>query len=318
MPATAEAQAKTRAFARVLGPFLIIVPGIIAMRAPEMGPYIPSFFGNPALVWITGALMLFGGLFVIAQHQYCIFISYRRDDSQNIADRIFDHLSRDFDRKKLFKDVDNIPIGTNFRDYLAKAVAKTDIMLAIIGPSWAAQGADGRRRLDDPNDFIALEVASALKLGRPVVPVLVGGAQMPRPDELPEPLKELSVINAVQVRPDPDFIKDYQRLSKALKAIATQSSGKVTPVRRVISRAAVFLANLAFGKVAVGKLKSSTLVNVIYYTKDQKSNYTGDIYAVYFRDTYEQGVLLEYMIFIREHDAKWRLSGLGSVPAPTD
>lgn len=174
-----------------------------------------------------------------------IFISYRRDDSQNIADRIFDHLSRDFDRKKLFKDVDNIPIGTNFRDYLAKAVAKTDIMLAIIGPSWAAQGADGRRRLDDPNDFIALEVASALKLGRPVVPVLVGGAQMPRPDELPEPLKELSVINAVQVRPDPDFIKDYQRLSKALKAIATQSSGKVTPVRRVISRAAGVIALIA-------------------------------------------------------------------------
>jgi FtsH-binding integral membrane protein len=70
MPATPEARAKTHAFARVLGPFLVIVPGIIAVRAPELGLYIAPFFGNPALVWVTGALMLFGGLFVIAQHQY--------------------------------------------------------------------------------------------------------------------------------------------------------------------------------------------------------------------------------------------------------
>ncbi|MGO9484213.1 MAG: hypothetical protein ACLPX9_06480 [Rhodomicrobium sp.] len=70
MPATPEAQANTRAFARVLGPFLVIVPGIVAVRGPDMGAYIAPFFGNPALVWITDALMLFGGIFVIAQHQY--------------------------------------------------------------------------------------------------------------------------------------------------------------------------------------------------------------------------------------------------------
>ncbi len=70
MPATPEAQAKTRAFARVLGPYLVIVPGIVAARAPDMGAFVAPFFGNPALVWIMGALMLFAGLFVIAQHQY--------------------------------------------------------------------------------------------------------------------------------------------------------------------------------------------------------------------------------------------------------
>ena len=70
MPATPEAQAKTRAFARVLGPFLVIVPCIVAVRTPDMGPFVSSFFGNPSLVWIMGALMLFAGLFVIAQHQY--------------------------------------------------------------------------------------------------------------------------------------------------------------------------------------------------------------------------------------------------------
>ncbi|MFY9642837.1 MAG: hypothetical protein WCD20_03955 [Rhodomicrobium sp.] len=80
MRATPEALAKTRAFARVLGPYLAIVPGIIAVRAPDMGPMVSAFFGNVALVWITGALILFAGLFVIAQHQHwasaaAIFIS---------------------------------------------------------------------------------------------------------------------------------------------------------------------------------------------------------------------------------------------------
>ncbi len=70
MPATPEAQAKTRAFARILGPYLAIVPGIVAVRAPDMGALASAFFANAALVWIIGAAMLFAGLFVIAQHQY--------------------------------------------------------------------------------------------------------------------------------------------------------------------------------------------------------------------------------------------------------
>jgi hypothetical protein len=70
MPATPESKASTRAFARVIGPFLVIVPGIIAARAPEMGVQLSAFFENAALVWITGALLVFAGLFIIANHQY--------------------------------------------------------------------------------------------------------------------------------------------------------------------------------------------------------------------------------------------------------
>jgi hypothetical protein len=70
MPATTEAKARTRAFARVLGPFLVIVPGIIVARMPEMGAFASAFFGNEALVWIMGAFLLFGGLLIIAYHQY--------------------------------------------------------------------------------------------------------------------------------------------------------------------------------------------------------------------------------------------------------
>ena len=70
MPATPGSEARTRAFARVIGPFLVIVPGIIAARAPDMGVQLSAFFENAALVWITGALLVFAGLFIIANHQY--------------------------------------------------------------------------------------------------------------------------------------------------------------------------------------------------------------------------------------------------------
>ncbi len=70
MPTTPESKARTRAFARVIGPFLTVVPGIIAVRAPEMGALVSSFFENAALAWIAGGLLLFGGLLIIAHHQY--------------------------------------------------------------------------------------------------------------------------------------------------------------------------------------------------------------------------------------------------------
>ena len=70
MPATPEAQKRTRAFARVIGPWLVIVPGIIVLRAPDMGALAAGFFENPALVWFGGAFLLFGGLLIIAFHQY--------------------------------------------------------------------------------------------------------------------------------------------------------------------------------------------------------------------------------------------------------
>jgi hypothetical protein len=70
MPATPETKARTRAFSRVIGPFLVIVPGIVVVRAPETGTALTAFFDNPALAWLTGGLLLFGGLLIIAHHQY--------------------------------------------------------------------------------------------------------------------------------------------------------------------------------------------------------------------------------------------------------
>jgi len=150
-----------------------------------------------------------------------IFICYRREDSQFITDRIFDHLTRHFPRRSLFKDVDNIPPGVDFRAHIDNAVRQSAVMLAIIGPGWlSAKDTAGQRRLDNPADSVCVELSSALRLQRSIVPVLVAGASMPTADELPPALKPIAYINAVQVRSDPDFMGDFTRLRRALEPIA--------------------------------------------------------------------------------------------------
>jgi len=142
-----------------------------------------------------------------------IFISYRRSDSADVTGRIYDRLVQSFEKEFIFKDVDSIPIGLDFRDVLDKAVKKCDIFLAIIGNQWLeSKNDDGSRRIDDPGDFVRIEIESALKRKIPVVPILVQWASMPPETKLPSEIKELAYRNGVQVRPDPDFHKDMDRL----------------------------------------------------------------------------------------------------------
>ncbi|NER81447.1 MAG: toll/interleukin-1 receptor domain-containing protein [Leptolyngbya sp. SIO1D8] len=147
-----------------------------------------------------------------------IFISYRRSDSQAEAGRIYDNLVPVFGPDRLFKDVDNIPYGVDFVEYLDQAVAQCDVVIALVGHTWlTVTDAQGKRRLDDPRDFVRIEVASALKRDILVVPVLLNGASMPAPETLPEELRSLTRRNAVQVRQDPDFHRDLQRVITNLK-----------------------------------------------------------------------------------------------------
>ena len=119
-----------------------------------------------------------------------IFISYRRDDTEGEAGRLFDDLTREFGSNSVFMDVAGIRPGVDFVQAIEQNVADCGVLLAIIGPVWATiTSASGQRRLDDPNDFVALEIASALKREVPVIPVLVHGAKMPSQDQLPESLK---------------------------------------------------------------------------------------------------------------------------------
>jgi hypothetical protein len=146
-----------------------------------------------------------------------IFISYRRDDSVSFTGRLFDRLAAHFGSGSIFMDVDAIPLGADFAAILTQEIRQCDLVLAIIGNRWLdATSGDGRRRLDNPNDYLRLEIESALALGIPVVPVLVGEARMPRPKELPASLTELAFRSAVAVRPGPEFHHDLDRLIRAL------------------------------------------------------------------------------------------------------
>ena len=129
-----------------------------------------------------------------------IFISYRRDDTEGEAGRLFDDLTREFGSNSVFMDVAGIRPGVDFVQAIEQNVADCGVLLAIIGPAWATiTSASGQRRLDDPNDFVALEIASALKREVPVIPVLVHGAKMPSQDQLPESLKSFSHRNSVEL-----------------------------------------------------------------------------------------------------------------------
>ena len=114
-------------------------------------------------------------------------------------------------------DVDSIAPGTDFTERIGSAVTAADATLIVIGPDWlTASDAHERRRIDDPADFVHREVYEALHHGGLVIPVLVQGAAMPRPDELPEPLRELSSRNAVELR-DTRWSADVSDLEAAIR-----------------------------------------------------------------------------------------------------
>src|SRR5215471_3829119 len=130
-----------------------------------------------------------------------IFINYRRDDSIGVAGRLYDRLAQSFGRDELFMDVDHIPAGVDFVAHLNSQVAACNIILVVIGPRWLeAKDENGGRRLDNQDDFVTIEIATALARNIRVIPVLVDGARMPKAGELPDPLKALARRQAVEVR----------------------------------------------------------------------------------------------------------------------
>lgn len=146
-----------------------------------------------------------------------IFISYRRDDTRWPAQRIYDAFTRVAPKDRVFMDVDSIPLGTNFAEYLDEQVARADILLALIGPNWlsAADPKTGTPRLHDPDDFVRIEIASALNRGIPVVPVLLDGARMPTRDQLPADIAEITLRNGEFVSLQ-HFESDAERLIRKL------------------------------------------------------------------------------------------------------
>jgi len=129
-----------------------------------------------------------------------IFISYRRDDTEGEAGRLYDDLVRAYGDDSVFMDVAGIEPGLDFRKAIDANVSGCGVLLAVIGPTWATiTGSDGTRRLDNPSDYVRLEIATALARSVPVIPVLVHAAHMPPLDQLPEDLKDLRYRNSVEL-----------------------------------------------------------------------------------------------------------------------
>ena len=145
-----------------------------------------------------------------------IFISYRREETAYPAGWLFDRLAHHFDGGQVFKDVDSIQPGDDFVEVIATAVGSCDVLLALIGAEWLTiTDVHGQRRLDNPEDFVRLEIEAALTRGVKVIPILLDGARMPRAEELPASLAKLVRRQALELHPA-RFDHDTSRLLRVL------------------------------------------------------------------------------------------------------
>jgi hypothetical protein len=150
-------------------------------------------------------------------------------------------------------DVDNIPVGINFEDYLNNQVAQCDAMLSVIGPSWLnAKDETNQRRLDKPDDFVAIEIAAALARSNIlVIPVLVDGMHMPKASELPASLKPLALRNAIQIR-NTNFGNDTgQLITKLREALALGRPERTQNPGFLAHLVAAFLFNIGIFLLAL-------------------------------------------------------------------
>jgi tetratricopeptide (TPR) repeat protein len=164
-----------------------------------------------------------------------IFISYRRQETAWPAGRLYDVLVEHFPAEQVFKDVDNIDPGEDFVEQVQAAVASCEVLLALIGPQWLTMTDEsGHRRLDNPEDYVRLEIETALKRKIRVIPILVDDARMPRSNELPVTLAPLVRRNAVEINPvtfdTKRLISTVRRTLAALKVSDTTTpSASPTP-----------------------------------------------------------------------------------------
>jgi hypothetical protein len=141
-----------------------------------------------------------------------VFISYSREDTAPQAGRLYDRLSDRIGEEHVFMDVGSIKLGVDFIDSLQDALSACDALLAVIGPAWAERSNnDGVRALDDPEDYVRLEIQTALDRAIPVIPVVINETPLPVSSTLPEPLKSLARRQGVRLR-DATFRSDSSRL----------------------------------------------------------------------------------------------------------
>lgn len=179
-----------------------------------------------------------------------IFLSYRRADTAGYAGRLSEALRKRFGEGSVFQDVEAIRPGSDFGHEIDGAIARCQVLVVLIGDTWATERMpDGGRRLDDPDDFVRLEIATGLGRGTRLLPVLVEGARMPREDELPPDLKPLARVQALELS-DSRWEYDYGQLVRAIADVTGRKGSR--GARRAAMAAGVLLVLGAGGALYFG------------------------------------------------------------------
>ncbi len=187
-----------------------------------------------------------------------IFVSYRREDTRWAAGRLFDSLDIYFGDGRVFRDIEGITGGADFAKVLISTLELTDAVVVLIGEDWLTlTDENGNRRIDAADDWVAMEIAAALKAQIPVYPVLVGDTPMPRADDLPDALKALARFNAITIT-DNRWDADIARLSKVL-AVDTPSAAerKLTWLNFAVSISLFISIFLTTALVAIGVINQA-------------------------------------------------------------
>jgi WD40 repeat protein len=199
-----------------------------------------------------------------------VFISYRRQETNWLAGRLYERLAARLGDDQVFMDVDTIAPGLDFAEVITQAVSTCQVLLAVIGPRWLdATDQDGQRRLEDPDDIVRLEIAAALERDIRVIPILVEGAVMPRRQQLPEDLVRLARRNAVGLRHE-SFRADADRLLAVIEPIlrAPAAPDVVAPDTAGVVSGGVDPATVVAAPTAVQVLRHVTDVNGVAFSPD--------------------------------------------------
>lgn len=146
-----------------------------------------------------------------------IAISYRREDSLPIAGRLYDRLQSEFGKGNVLMDFDSIPYGVDFREQIRKIIEDSKVVLALIGPAWLGDRGTAGRRIDDPADFVRLEIRYALEKGIPIIPILLNDTFMPSPETLPPEIGSLAYLNGLTLSTGIDFHHHADQLTVAIR-----------------------------------------------------------------------------------------------------
>jgi hypothetical protein len=154
------------------------------------------------------------------RHSFKAFIAYRRDDSAHAAGYVFHRLDTEVGRESIFMDIDSIPVGVDFGEYLSRSIVSCRLVIALIGKNWLGTPDEtGTRRIDRELDFVRVEIEFAIRNRVPIIPVLIDGAPMPGADQLPKSIIELMRPQPIHLRTE-NIELDFQALRRRITEIA--------------------------------------------------------------------------------------------------